>query len=141
MLSDCGPQFIAEFMHEPYCLLRIIILASTIYHPQSYGQTGQVNQELKQYIQIFMSEQQNNWDTLLPLSEFSYNNHVHSLTQYSSFFVDTGRHPQMGFEPNQCPLKLEAVNEFADRMKSTLDEAWAALMKMKDDSVRYYNQQ
>jgi hypothetical protein len=37
-------------------------------------------------------------------------------------------------------LKVEAVNEVAERMKSTLDEAWAALAKSKKDMARYYNQ-
>jgi hypothetical protein len=46
----------------------------------------------------------------------------------------------MGFEPNQRPSKVEAVNEFADRMKSSLDEARAALAKSKEDMARYYNQ-
>jgi hypothetical protein len=46
----------------------------------------------------------------------------------------------MGFEPDQCPSKLEAVNEFVDHMKLTLDEACAALTKSKDDMARYYNQ-
>ena len=139
-LSDRGSQFVAEFMRKLYRLLGITISASTAYHPQSDGQTERVNQELEQYIRIFVSERQNDWDTLLPLGEFAYNNHVHSSTQHSPFFVDTGRHPHMGFEPNQRPLKLEAVNEFADWMKSTLDEARSALAKSKDDMARYYNQ-
>src|SRR5437016_9116294 len=46
----------------------------------------------------------------------------------------------MGFEPRQPPSKVEAVNEFADRMKSMLDEAKSALAKAKDDMARYYNQ-
>jgi hypothetical protein len=46
----------------------------------------------------------------------------------------------MGFEPNQCPSKVEAINEFTDRMKSSLDEARAALAKLKEDMARYYNQ-
>ena len=46
----------------------------------------------------------------------------------------------MGFKPGQRPSKLEAVNEFADHMKSTLDEAHTALAKSKDDMARYYNQ-
>jgi hypothetical protein len=140
MLSDRGPQFVAEFMHELYCLLGIIISSSTAYHPQSDGQTERVNQELEQYIRIFVSERQNDWDTLLPLGEFTYNNHIHASTQHTPFFLDTGRHPRMGFEPNQRPSKVEAINEFADRMKSSLDEAWAALAKSKEDMARYYNQ-
>ena len=46
----------------------------------------------------------------------------------------------MGFEPGQQPSKLEAVNEFAERMKSILDEARTALAKSKDDMARYFNQ-
>ena len=37
--------------------------------------------------------------------------------------------------------KLEAMNEFTDRMKSTLYEPHTALAKLKDDMARYYNQQ
>jgi len=46
----------------------------------------------------------------------------------------------MGFEPHQPPSKVEAVNEFTDRMKNTLEEAKSALAKAKDDMARYYNQ-
>ena len=93
MLSDRGPQSVAEFMRELYRLLGITISASTAYHLQSDGQTERINQELEQYIRVFVSEWQNDWDMLLPLGEFAYNNHVHSSTQHSPFFLDTGRHP------------------------------------------------
>ena len=46
----------------------------------------------------------------------------------------------MGFELNAEPSPKEMANEFVDRMKSTLNEARAALRKSKDDMARYYNQ-
>jgi len=46
----------------------------------------------------------------------------------------------MGFKPAQSPTKVEAVSEFANHMKDTLSEAWAALAKSKDDMAHYYNQ-
>jgi len=46
----------------------------------------------------------------------------------------------MGLEPAQSPTKVEAVSEFANHMKDTLSEAWAALVKSKDDMAHYYNQ-
>jgi len=46
----------------------------------------------------------------------------------------------MGFEPHQPPSKVEAVNEFTNRMRDTLEEAKSALTKAKDDMARYYNQ-
>ena len=59
--------------------------------------------------------------------------------QHTPFLLDTGRHPWMGFEPHQPLSKVEAVNEFTDRMKNTLEEAKSALAKAKDDMTRYYN--
>jgi len=106
---------------------------------QADGQMEQVNQELEQYLWLFVSERQDDWVDLLPMAEFQYNNHIHSSTQQTPFFLDSGQHPRMGFEPQQ-PSRLESVNEFTDRMKLALEEAKLALAKAKDDMARYYNQ-
>ena len=140
VVSDRGPQFVAEFTRELYRILGIRLAATTAYHPQGDGQTERVNQELEQYLQIFVNQRQDDWTDLLPLAEFQYNNHVHSSTQHPPFLLEAGRLPRMGFEPDQHPSRLESVNEFTDRMKSTLAEAKAALVKSKGDMARYYNQ-
>ena len=49
VLSDCGLQFVSQFMCKLYCILDIKIAASTAYHSQMDGQTEHVNQELEQY--------------------------------------------------------------------------------------------
>ena len=50
VISDRGPQFVAEFMRELYRLLSIELASSMAYHPQTDGQTERVNQELEQYL-------------------------------------------------------------------------------------------
>jgi len=82
-----------------------------VYHPQMNGQMEKINQELEQYIWLFMNKQQNNWDELLPIAEFQYNNHVHSAMQTVPFLVDMGWLPCMGFEPRPHS-KVEAANTF-----------------------------
>jgi len=94
---------------------------------------------VEQYIWLFVNKCQDNWNSLIPLAEFAYNNHVHSLTQQTPFFLDTGCHPQMGFKPHQPCSRVEAVNEFTDWMKATLEEAKSALTKSKDKMAKYYN--
>jgi hypothetical protein len=138
-LSDRGPQFTATFTAEVYRLLGIKAAKTTAYHPQADGQTERVNQELEQYLRLFVSERQDDWADLLPMVEFQYNNHIHSSTQQTPFFLDSSQHPRMGFKP-QAPSHLESVNEFTDWMKLALEEAKAALNKAKDDMARYYNQ-
>jgi Chromo (CHRromatin Organisation MOdifier) domain len=140
IVSDRGPQFVAEFTQELYRLLGIKLAPTMAYHPQGDGQMERVNQELEQYLQLFVNQRQDDWSDLVPLAEFQYNNHIHSATQHQPFLLKTGRLPQMGFEPDQPPSKLESVNEFTEWMKTTLEEAKAALAKSKDDMARYYNQ-
>ena len=129
----------AEFMKELYRLLGVKLAATTAYHPQGDGQTERVNQELEQFLRLFINQRQDDWDELLPIAEFQYNNHIHSATQNIPFLLDTGRIPCMGFEPDQRRSNLESVNEFKERMERALKEAKAALAKSKDDMTKYYN--
>ena len=140
VVSDRGPQFVAEFTKELYRLLRIKLAATTMYHPQGDGQTERVNQELEQYLRLFVNQRQNDWDNLLPLAEFQYNNHVHTATQNIPFLLDTGWLPCMGFEPDQPPSSVESINKFEEQMENALKEAKAALVKSKDNMAKYYNQ-
>jgi hypothetical protein len=139
VVSDRGPQFIAAFTRELYKLLGIKLATSTAYHPQTDGQTEHVNQVLEGYLRIFTSRRQDDWDDFLPTGEFQYNNTVHSSTQQTPFMVDTGRHPRMGFEPQQPHSTLESANEFAEHMALGIEEAKAALTKVKDEYSMYYN--
>ena len=138
-MSNRGPQFVAEFTKELYRLLGLKLAATTTYHPQGDRQMERVNQELEQYLWLFIHQRQNDWDNLLPLAEFQYNNHVHTVTQNIPFLLGTGQLPHMGFEPNQPPSSVESVNEFKEWMENALKEAKVALVKSKDNMVKYYN--
>ena len=86
---------------------------STMYHPQMDGQTEQINQELEQYLRIFINERQDNWAEWLPLAVFSYNDKIHSATGYSPFFLNSGQHPWKG-KKSKVTVKSELAKEFAD---------------------------
>jgi hypothetical protein len=53
---------------------------SMSYHSQTNGQTEHIDQELEQFVRIFTSYKQDDWDELLLAAEFAYNNHVDSST-------------------------------------------------------------
>jgi len=139
VVSDRGSQFIALFTKELYRLLGIRLSSSTAWHPQTDGQTERVNQELDQFLRLFVNERQNDWYDLLLIAEFQHNNYVYSATQQPPFLLDTGRIPHMGFEPSQAPSGLEMVNEFMEQMKSATEEAKSAIHKAQEDMTRYYN--
>jgi len=63
----------AEFMKELNEILGIKTKLSTAYHPQTNGQTEQVNQEIEQYLRMFISHRQNDWP-ILPTNCWSIHN-------------------------------------------------------------------
>jgi len=50
VVSDRGPQFMAELTKELNRMLGIRTKLSTVFHPQTNGQTERMNQELEQYL-------------------------------------------------------------------------------------------
>ena len=54
IVSDRGPQFVAELMKELNQMLRIETRLSTVFHSQMDGQTEKMNQELEQYLRFFI---------------------------------------------------------------------------------------
>jgi len=139
IISDRRPQFVARFTRELYRLLGIKLASSTAWHLQTNRQTEHVNQELDQYLWLFVNERQDDWYDLLSMVEFQHNNYVHSATQQPPFLLDTGQLPRMGFEPRQNPSGLETVNEFTERIRTVIAEAKSAIRKAQDDMKRYYD--
>ena len=95
VISDRGIQFAAELFQEWCKLLGIESAMSTAYHPQTDGQTERVNQEVEQYLRIYVNHHQDNWVDWLSIVEFSLNNKIQVSTGYSPLFVNRG-YPAVG---------------------------------------------
>ena len=115
IIHDRGPQFQSKFMVDFYALLGIENNPSTAYHPQTDGQTERINQELEQYLRLFVNHHQDDWTDWLSIAEFSYNNRVHVSTGHSPFYLMHGYHPATGTTPN-VTVHNETAQEFVDRM-------------------------
>ena len=50
VISDKGPQFVAQFMKDLHKLTGVKANLSTAYHHQTDGQTEHVNQGIEQYL-------------------------------------------------------------------------------------------
>ena len=94
IIHNRGPQFQSRFAVDFYRLLGIENNPSTAYHPQTDGQTERVNQELEQYLRLYINHHQDDWVDWLSIAEFVHNNRVHSSTGHSLFLVNFT--PQMG---------------------------------------------
>lgn len=138
-VSDRGTTFNSAFMRELYKNLGIEPSFSTAYHPQTDGQTERVNQSLEQFLRLYTSHLQDDWDEWLPIAEFQYNNSVNSSTGFTPFYVDEGRHPQL--TPKALGLKVSpAADQHAQRMVEVTDEVKSALVIAQERHHRGYDQ-
>ena len=56
-----------------------------VFYPQTDRQTERVNQEIEQYLRMFIGYRQKQWPDWLETAEFTYNNKVHSSTKMLPF--------------------------------------------------------
>lgn len=71
-----------------------------------------MNQEVEQYLRLFVNHRQDDWPEWLALAEFTHNNTIHTAIQTTPFYTNYGLHPLMGFEPRR-ESRNEVANDFA----------------------------
>jgi len=138
IISDRGPQFAAGLIRELNRMLGIESKLSTVFYSQTDKQTERVNQELEQYLRIFINHRQEQWLEWLGTAEFAYNNKTHSNTRMLPFKANYRQNPRMGFEGRKKE-KYERAKKFIEKMKEIQEEAKAALGKAQEKIKKYVN--
>ena len=100
---------------------------STLYHPQTDGQTERTNQTIEQYLRCYLNYEQNNWVSLLPMAQFAFNNSA-AVTGISSFFANYGKHPSIektpkGVKPlsEKAHVSIQKIQELHKALKEDLE--------------------
>ena len=93
VISDRGPQFTAEVWQRALESMGSRSALATAHHPQTDGQSERTIQTLIRLIQTFASEKMNEWEELLPMLQFSFNDAYCESTKSTPFRVLYGRDP------------------------------------------------
>jgi hypothetical protein len=137
ILSDRGPQFAAKLLRRIYERLGIEMALSTAYHPQTDGQTERLNAEIEQFLRLFCSWRQDDWEPLLPIVEFVLNSRVHSATKHTPFELNYGFTPDFTI-PAGGKTDVPAATERLDRLREARQEAHAAL-RITREHMKFYH--
>jgi len=132
VILDRGLQFAVGLTKELNKMLGIKTKLFTAYHPQTDRQMERTNQELEQYLRMYINHRQNNWSEWLAVAEFVFNNKVHTATKMLPFQANYGREPRMGFDIRKKGKNVKA-EEFARKMKERHKEARVALVKSQEE--------
>ena len=117
-------------------MLEIESKLSMAFYPQTDEQMERVNQELKQYLRMFINyrqEQQPNW---LGTVEFIYNNKVYSSTKTLPFKANYRQDPRMEFKVKKRG-KYEGAEKFVTKIKKIQEETKALLEKAQEEIKKY----
>jgi len=123
-------------MWELNRILGIESKLSMAFHSQTDEQTERVNQELEQYLRMFIDHRQEQWLDWLGTAEFAYNNKVYSSTQTFPFKANYRQDPRMGFEIRRKG-KYKRAEKFVIKIREIQEEAKAALGKVQEEMKKY----
>lgn len=122
MVTDRDPKFTSIFWKEFFAQVGTKHSLSSAYHPQTDGNTERVNRVMEDMLRHFVSMDQTNWDTLLPLVEFAINSSHHDslafvnekgqLQKFTPFQLNYGRDPN-------SPLKALVSGIRKDRSRAS----------------------
>jgi hypothetical protein len=74
IMSDRGSQFTFKFWEKLHESMDTRLNFSSVFHPQTDGQTERPNQILDDMLRACALKYGKSWDKSLPYAEFSYNN-------------------------------------------------------------------
>ena len=130
IISNHDPHFTSIFSRELCQTLGITQNISMAYHPQTDGQLERTNQQLEQYLWIFIDYHQQNWASLLPLTQYMLNSWPNATTKKAPFELILGHVPRV--HQLARPFKSPSVENRLQLLKQAHQEAKEALQKAAD---------
>ena len=136
VISDRRPQFMVELMKESNKMLEIETKLSMAFHLQTDEQIERTNQELEQYLRMYINYRQSNWLEWLATIKFAFNNKVYTSTKFSLFKANYKREPRMGFEIRKKGKHVKA-EKFMKEMNKMHEEMKVVMVKLQKEIKKY----
>jgi hypothetical protein len=100
---------------------------STVFHPETDGQTERVNAMIEQYLWTYCNYQQDNWKHLLPIAEFCYNNTQLETTRIIPFYANYGYYLHFELDLGSISSKATEVSEYITALNNLYVELRAKI--------------
>ncbi|WVZ63276.1 LOW QUALITY PROTEIN: hypothetical protein U9M48_012918 [Paspalum notatum var. saurae] len=111
IVSDCGQVFSGRIWHDLFARAGAKLCMSTVFHPQSDGQSEVVNKVIAMYLRCMTGDMPGAWVDWLPWAEFCYNSAYHSALCTTPFQVVYGRPPPPLVPYQQGSASTQPVDE------------------------------
>jgi hypothetical protein len=142
LITDRQSVFAGNFLPHYARVLGTQTRLTTAYHPQTDGQTERLNRVLEDMLRAFISPLGDNWDELLPASEFAVNNAYNSSVGNTPFYLNYGRHPRtpLWHELKHVPAdRVPAAKTLAKRIDAALTSAKQSMQAAQQRQKAYFD--
>ena len=140
IVSDRDPRFTADVYKSIFQSLGVKLEFSTANHPQTDGITERVHRTIGQILRSVVNHRQNNWEELLPLCEFAYNDMVQGSTCETPFFLNFGFHPTSAPDVFLSPTSANSGGSWLEQQQSALHIARDCIQDAILKQEHYANQ-
>ena len=119
--TDQGSDLTSKLIVEICRLFNIRKVESSSYHPISQGLVERFNATLATTLSIFTSENQDDWDELLPGVVFAYNTSTNvDSTGFSPYFLQFARQPLLPPDTRLIP-PAKVIPTYREFLKTVID--------------------
>ena len=135
IVSDRDPRFTLQFWQSLQAALGTQLRMSSAYHPQTDGQSEWTIQSLEDLLRSCVLDHLGNWNDVLPLVEFTYNNSYHSsigMAPYEALYGRRCRTPLCWYQDGEAfVLGLEFLQQTTSKVKLIQDRMRATQSRQK----------
>ena len=104
---------------------------STLFHPQTDGQTERANRSIGQILQAVVNHDQRNWVDKIDMVEFAINSSISETTGYFPFELNYGYMPSMIKEIRNNEIVSQGIKAFAASALQNLADAHDAIIEAR----------
>ena len=140
VIFDRSSLFVNDYWSALCYRIRVKRKLSIVFHSQIDEQTKRQNQTLKHYLRCYCNYKQDNWDSLLPLTQYVYNSVAYASTKLFLFKIvfDYQTNFQFDWDERKCS-DVSAVRDRIQLLWNERDRLIKRLRSAQQAQVRTHN--
>jgi hypothetical protein len=137
IVSDRDSKFTSRFWSALWKLSGTQLKMSSSYHPQSDGQTENVNRVVSDILRAYVNEDRTDWDRHLTAVEIAINSSEHSSTGFTPFFLNHNQEIRLPFNiAMNAAAKSSTIPAAADMISTMAANDETARVRIADAQAR-----
>jgi hypothetical protein len=115
IVSDTDGVYTRHLIADLYKFPGMKPSLSIAFHIQTDGQTEQLNQTIKHFLDTHCNYEQENWSEMLAMADYAYNDSKHAATKITPFYTNYGYDPRTNW-PIEAQFNNRASELYAHYM-------------------------